>query len=550
MLKNTVQISCFLLGAFIVGIMGYYAFVTVDCLAYPWWVGLGSDGDGTYVTQTLLLLNNGPLQLVFHPGATVYGMVGIVLRIVDVFDPSHAFLSLAQMSNPVQVFEMLNRAMSVSRGVIILLNVLTLLLCWRVLYQLCKDVFVSLGLAGVFMTAYFMMDQRLFVIRPELTSFFFCAAMFSWLLSIKGRSDLDRPIGMGGMVLVGLFAGLAVLAKIQVLVLVGVLAMGWFWGNSYHPGNDAPLRAARMAVIVAVINLLLMPWGWLKRPGFLLEYLKGLYYAREEHRMYGPAPQNAGDVYLVVLGALAVLSIALLFWRHRQQARIAGVMLRINCFITGGIISCYLVFAGVCRSWESYWAASNHLLYALTTNILFGGAANHRVVDADTWKAIIELHSTNHILGVGILWYVAAAAGLCVFRLASDAADRSIYRMVLFLFFLALGNDILSSFRQYFPNKVMIISSYAIYSLPVYLCGLALLLKAELAQIKISRMRVLAQSVIGCWLALHMVMIAFYVGRMPKWDVAHNRGQTPDQEMQNTLSAVPGFWHMASQGRI
>ncbi len=548
--KNKAQIYCFAFALGVLGIMAYYAFVTVNCLAYPWWVGLGSDGDGTYVTQTLLLLNNGPLQLVFHPGATVYGLLGIILRVVDSFDPAHIFLNLQHMKDPAAVFVLLDHAMHISRIVIFLLNVLCLLVFWRVLYQISKDLFLSLGLSGVLMTAFFMMDLRVFIVRPELTSFIFCIALFSLLLSVRQKRLSKEAVGIPTMIMIGVLGGFAILAKVQAILLVGPLALWWFWNMPGMILKKIEDRVTWTAVSIAVINTVIMPWGWFKRPDFLLGYLKELYYAREEHQMYGPAPDTVAPVYMIIMGILLLLSIASICWPHRFGRLLAKVLVGVGLFQTGIIVSCYAVFLGLGQSFSAYNAASNHLLYALTTNVLYGGAANHRVIDAATVKAVINLHLSNHLAGIGILWYVAAAVGLCLFRLWQTSVRWRAYVLILFLCVSGMGIDIISSFRQYFPGQVIIICTYAIYSLPVYLCALAVLCTAELSSLSDGVLKLRVRRLVYAVLVVHMVMIAAYVIKMPKWDVKNNRGQTPDQEMLNTLSAVPDFWHRASQGRI
>jgi hypothetical protein len=550
MFKNKEQIYAFLFCLFVVSIIAYYSFVTVNCLAYPWWVGLGSDGDGTYVTQTLLLINNGPLELIFHPGATAYGFLGIVLRIVGMIDPTHAFLSLSLMQNPTQVFAMLDNAMHVSRLVIILLNICCLFLFWRVLYQLSKNFFLALGLSAFFMTTYFMMDQRAFILRPEIFSFVFLLLLFSTLLNFYQRQSNGVPVGISGMLTVGVLTGFACLAKLQALPLVFCLFFWWVFVFPNVFPKKLEGRITWVACISALINILLMPWAWLKRPDFLLDYLKNLYYLREEHKLYGSAPSTVLPIYFTVLAILLGLSILVLCMPNRYGQVIAQRLVKVNFFVMGVIVSCYFVFLGLGQSFSAYVAANNHLLYSVTVGLINGGAANHRVIDLRTLQAILDVHHGNQIWGVGILWYVAMAVIVCLIRIFQGSIKKTKYGTIIFILFLGFAVDVLSTFRQYRQDQVIIVASYAIYSLSIYLCGIALLFAEEINILSKRIWKIEFHRIISVMIMLNMIFVAHHVLRMPKWDVKNNMGQTYQQEMLNTISAVPGFWHMASQGRI
>ncbi len=550
MLKNKAQICAFLLCLGAMGIIAYYAFVTVNCLAYPWWVGLGSDGDGTYVTQTLLLLNNGPLELIFHPGASAYGLLGIILRIIGNLDPTHAFLSLSAMQNPVQVFAMLDHAMHVSRLVVVILNMICLLLFWRVLYQLSKNLLIALGLSAFFMTTYFMMEQRAFIIRPEIFSFFYMLLCVTLLISTQQRLASGLSVGIFRMMGIGILAGLAFLAKFQTLPLIACLFIWWVFATSSKFQKNIETRILWVACASAVVNIVIMPWSWLKRPDFLLDFLKNLYYLREEHQLYGPAPASVAPVYAVVLFLLLAISLAAACIRHPYQNIVARYLIKINFFITGFIASCYLVFLGLGQSMAAYVAASNHLLYSVTTNVLYGGAANHRMIDHRTFEAIVNVHNGSQILGVSVLWYVVAAACFCFIRLLRSSTERNKYGLVLLVFAIGLTMDILSTFRQYSKEQVIIVASYAIYSLSVYCCGLALLCALEMQVLRQRLGKMQIQTIVSFALMFNMLIVANHVWRLERWDVVNHRGQNAQQEMLNTTSQVPGFWHMVSQGKI
>ena len=165
-------------------------------------------------------------------------------------------------------------------------------------------------------------------------------------------------------------------------------------------------------------------------------------------------------------------------------------------------------------------------------------------------KAIIAVHADNKILGVGILWFIGAAVGVCVFRILQCKKPSGPYWLALSLFALGLGVDILSTFRQYTKDAVILVSSYAIYSLSIHCCGLAILFFQESEALKRKYWGCDGGHFIRGLLVVHVFLVALYVLQMQKWDVKNSFGQTPSLEMQSTMAYVPGFWHMVSQGRI
>lgn len=546
--KSIVHFCAFIVYSSVVCIMAYYAFVTASCLLYPWWVGVGSDGDGTYLTQTLLLINNGPLELVFHPGASAYSILGIILRIWGITDPSSGFLNLAMMQHPNQVFEMLNHSMHISRVVIFMLNVVCLGVFWRILYMLSHHIWVSLGLASFFMTTYFMLEQRVFILRPEIFSFIFCLLLFWLLLQTFQKQNSNKWKRFASMILVGFLAGMAILAKIQIAPMILCLLLWWIIFSPVELNKAIKTKLSVVTLFVAALNLAIMPWGWMKRPEFLLEYLKNLYYKREEHQLFGSAPETYAGFYLGALLIILILSLCNFFFKDRFSIIVQLILFKVNVMITGLIIALYFVFAWLGQSFTSYVAASNYLLYTISSMVLNGGGVNHRVIDGLTFKAILDVHANNQILGIGILWYVAAGIGLCCFRLLQGLRERKQYIAILGMFFLGIGMDILSTFRQYSSEQVIIVASYAIYSLSAHVCGFALLFAVEIKQQ--IKWGFIIQKIVSTCLMINIIFIAIHVVRLPKWNVKEYLAQTPQQEMLNTMSAVPGFWRMASQGRL
>ena len=543
------QFCGFLICLCVIIIMAYFGFVTVQFLSYPWWVGLGSDGDGTYITQTLTLLNHGTLELVMHPGASAYGLLGIILRAVATIDPTHAYLRLPHLQTPAEVFALLDDALHVARLSIALLNVFCFLVFWKVLYQMSRNFLFSLGLAAFFITTYFMMDQRLFILRPEIFSFVFCVLLLALLLNISEKSRAQKPIGLMSMIMVGLLAGLAILGKIQVSVLIACLFVWWIFFLPVSLKKTLDNKITWIAVVSSLLNFVIMPWQWCKRPDFLIDYLKQLYHGHEMRLIYGNVPETVAPVYIKALGVLLFCSVLTLGWRHRYTHVIAGKLLKINLIVTGIILSCYGVFLALGLTLSEYNAACNHLLYTVTTNVFSGGTTNHRVIDGLTFKAIINAHSANKLLGISILWYVVISVGICIVRILQRTVAMKQYALILIIFVLAFSVDILSTFRQYNDYQVIIVSSYLIYSLPVYLCAMALLFAQEMT-LKLRLWKFELKQIICVALIVNIIFIAVRVVNIPKWDAAHNLGQTEEQEMRNVMSYVPGFWHMASQGRM
>ena len=268
---------CFLGFAFLAVLFGHYAFVTRKCLAYPWWAEQLSDGDGMFVTQSLALLNNGDLTFVGHPGGTVLGTHAAFYRFLALFaKPYGALAHMADLPGPSIVFSLLDMAMRASRVLTYLVFLTAFLMFWALLFRLTRSRPLAYFLAAFCVTTPIML-YPLLAIRPELFTFIFCiAALLVVLRSRPLGESLSAEIGWG--VLTGIFTGLAVFAKIQVLPQLFLVFVLWLFFIDDPRGAARSKKTAIAAVCVALCNFLIMPWNWLKRPELLTDaYMRHFY---------------------------------------------------------------------------------------------------------------------------------------------------------------------------------------------------------------------------------------------------------------------------------
>ena len=530
----------------VAALMAYYAFVSARSLNYPWWHMLTNDGDGIYVTQTLALLNGGDLMHIYHPGATLLAIHGAVYRVLAwFFPPYHQFLQLAHMPNLSATFGLLDLAMHTSRVITYALNLLALAMFWKLLTQLTKSGVLAFFLAAFFMTTPFMMYLRITTIRPELLNFMFCALMLSMVLNLRERQNGHIQHGIFWSIMLGVVAGLGLLAKIQIgPELVGV-ALFWIFSKTSFFDGLAAKKTAAWGLAVALANGMIMPWAWFKRPAFVSDaYIKHFYPGSDQVLIYWSVPATLQPQALCALGGLLLLSLAGWFLHRRFPACAEGV-LKLNLLVTGVILACYAVLVPLGMDFPHYWAASNHLLYAVVTSILSGSSLNHFGIDALTWQRIINLHNNNPLLGVNILWFVLIAAAASFIRIALRTPDQRPFCAALLFFAAGFVMDTLSSFRRYTPDGP-IISTFAIYSLSAHCCGFGIWLAQE-SRYFLKRWPMDLKLIVCLGLALHLV---FLTDNIVKNSAASDDAQTPQQEMLNTMSQVGTFWYIASQGKI
>ena len=545
-LKHKTNLLCVLGFAFFAFLMAYDVFVNIKSLSYPWWYTLGSDGDGVYVTQTLALMNNGDLLFVFHPGATSNTIHGLFYHVLGFFfEPYRQFTHLAQMPNPPAVFNLLDLAMRTSRGIALVIDLVCMLVFWRLLYQLTKSKLLSYLLVMLFMTTYFMMLIKLFI-RADVLSFIFCVVMLSLALDLKKHKGGKYSLAVFWGVFIGVCAGFAAFAKIHVVPeLVCVAAFWVFTQSGVFNGLDSK-RLAVLAFIISCVNLLIMPWGWLSRPALLTDMYLQHFHGEEAH-IYGTAPQTLAPIFWIILGAICVVSVFGIF-KHARYSGFVQSLLKLSLMITGLIASCYFIFLPLGMKYASYWAASNHLLYATATSCLYGGALNHKAIDWSTVQRMIQLHSANGVFGTSIYWYVLIAMLGSILRICMRTINKNPYFVILFFIIIANVMDVLSSFRQYTPGGP-IVCSYAKYSLSAYLCGIGIFISVESSNF-FKRFGFNVQRIVCFILALHLWGVTTHL-----FDPAQQRSgriddQTPEPEMMNTISWMPTFWKIASHGQM
>ncbi|MBI4309065.1 MAG: hypothetical protein HY591_01905 [Candidatus Omnitrophica bacterium] len=540
--RAKVLICGFIGFAFLAGLFGYHSFVNRKCTAYPWWYEQGNDGDGINVTQALTLVNNGDLTCVSQPAGTVYALHGALYRGLCVFSKPHCpLMQLDKVPGPAAAFDLLDAAMRASRVLTYFIYLTLLVVFWMLLSRLSNSRCMGFFGAAFFMATP-MMLEKLHIIRSELISFTFVAAMLAMVLYYREKKSLPAEMLWGGII--GVLAGLAIFAKILVLPEVfGVIVLWLFWQSGLR-GPAESRRISAFAVLAAVFNFLIMPWHWLRRPDLLTDaYLKTFYPGGDEIRVYGPVPATLAPLFAVILGT-ALVAAALALFRRKIQPQLARVAFRINCAATGMVFSCYFIFFPLGMNYHSYAAASNHLLYATMTNVLYGAFLQHKVT-WDTLQYSIGLHAGSQLFGMSILRYVTAAALGSLLRISlRTTPDKRPYYGVLVFFAAGFFMDIISSMR-WVGNHIL--SSYGIYSLSCHVLGLGLWLGTECG--RLGRLGRAARIMICALLAIHLISRAvFFINHFKASGQVVD--QTPEQEIRNTLSHVRPFWSIVSRGQL
>ena len=537
---------CFAGFAFIAILLGYHSFFNLKSTAYPWWYEQGNDGDGINVTQSLALLNNADLLCVTQPAGTLYGIHGSFYRALCVaHQPYCALMHLDNVSQLPDAFALLDLAMRASRVLTYCIYLFLFIIFWIMLFYLVQNGCMAFFLSAFFMTAPTMIE-KLHIIRSELISFVFCALILMVVLvyTYQWKKSLPREIAAG--LLIGICGALAIFTKILVLPEIFILFLIWSLWQKNSRETITSNKIPALAIGVSLLNFLIMPWHWLKRPALLTDaYLEKFYPGGDDIRVYGPVPQTLAPLILPILAVL--LGMALIaFFKSRVWPKFLLMTLRMNVITCGMILGCYLVFAGLGMNRPSYHAASNHLLYSTITNVLYGAFLQNKVVMATILNPIWGAHGKCNLLGINILQYVSFAAAASVLRILwPKTSNKLSYGAVVFFFVLGGFMDTVSSMRW---KGNYILSSYTIYSLSCYILGLGLWLGNECRRLRGWR----GQSVcmIVCLaLAYHLISQTIFFINLPKASGIAAE-QNPKQEMLNTLSHVRSFWDLVSHGQL
>jgi hypothetical protein len=535
--------------------LAYYFFFIGNYAAYPWWHQSLNDIDGTNAATTVGLLNNSDLQYVYHPGATVYFLHGLVYRFLAIFDSAQRTLfhlnSVTSIADADNILEIATRT---SRVVTLIVAIVTAAVFYLVIYQITATISLSFLFAFYIATSEAFL-QHTFMIRPEILSMLFVfIAGFLWLKVLK-KYDLSLTSWGGLFVSTGFLIGFSVFSKIQsgpiIIALVGVILYRLAQINMQMPKRIPRTGfTQRICLYSSILNFILLPWWALKRPDFLTPtYIKGLRY--HELYLYGPNPP--ANFYLLVFVTLLFL-LALSIWMFvkpqqfssKTAERLFPAVLFVNLVMTGLILSAYAILLPVSGSFSRYCENSRHLVYAVFTNILSGGIMQHKVIDSLTVPKIIEVHSRmSPLLKINGLFFVALTLVASLARIIrKTTAYKPRYMAVIAIFVMGFIMDVFSTLRS---NKLY--EYYTCYSVVFYGAGLALWTATEfrqkLVKVKGVNLNLVLHRTIVILLCLHIVFVTQQFLKKPR--ASGISDQTPIEEFRNTRTLAKPFWKIVDR---
>ena len=531
------------LALLLVGFFVFYNFFYTGRYAeYPWWYEHVNDIDATYAANTVGLLNNSELTFVYHPGATIYALHGTVYRILALKDPTHQrLMHLRQVRDYNQAADVLETSTRTSRILTLLESVLFLIVFYFFLVRLGGNWFVAFLLTFYLGTSHAFL-QHICMVRAEVLSLLFLFCGFYSIVCFMQKTAQPPAGWMRFLIPAGFFLGFAIFSKIQIgPPLVFSLALLVFYMVRFHPAKDYKDLSGKFywfSLALALVNLAFMPWWALKRPAFLTPEFLSLMpgYWRE---VYGPAPESFFVPVFVSLMSLVAISA---FFMVRRFIRVFRVF---NLLIFGGILSVYLILLPVSMSFAQYVENTRRLVYAVFTNVLYGGILSHRVLNFETVEKIWNMHGQESgLLHINILYFVLLAAVLSGYRLFQKVnPKRLFYGLVLFIFGTGLTMDVLATMRSF-----KLYYYYAFYSLSFLALGLGMWLSLECG----GRLYPLVQKFPAVFckgaiviLGLHVFVMGFYLLSRPRAD--GKSSQDPLVEYLNTRTHAPPFWRIVDE---
>lgn len=534
----------------------YNFFYTGRYAEYPWWHEHGNDIDATHAATTIGLLNNSELTFVYHPAATIYALHGIVYRMLALQDPAHQrLLHLREVKDYHQAIALLETSTRTSRILTVIEAVLFLILFYFLIVRLGGHWVIAFLVTFYLGTSHAFL-QHICMVRAEILNMLFFLGAF-YLVSHLFQKKIEPSLIWACFIIpAGIFLGWSVFSKIQigpvVLGFLGLMIFYLLWMPSYGQKKEIAAKIFWFNLGLSLVNLLIMPWWALKRPAFLTPEVISFYMtsAADWKKVYGPAPESFFVPIFVFLMVLVVMSACLIGFKHIGKTnKISGQFIRFfwffNLLISGGIISIYLILFPVSVSFTQYIENTQRLVYAVLTNVSYGGFLSHRSMNFDTFEKIWNMHANeSSLFHMNILYFVILVGFLslyCFFKKGNP--KRWLYGFVFFLLTTAVTMDIFATMRS-----VKLYPYYAFYSLSFFALGLAVWLNVEyqngfyllpkLSSLLFSKALVLV-------LGLHVFGIGFYLLSLPR--SSGKSDQDPMTEYINTRSHAGPFWRIVDE---
>jgi hypothetical protein len=472
----------------IIALLAFNFAVIEKPASYPWWHQHDCDSDPLYVAQAVTLANDGPLDYIHHPGAVVSSGHACAYRIAAALGGWHPeYLELRDSGDSAEPWDLLEDATRFSRILSFGVFSAFVAVLFGLIYRITRSVMLA------FLITFFVATSPVAlwhsrVVRPEVPSLLFSLLAIAMTMSIgKWKASRNEPRVVAGSIGVGFLLALAVFSKIQILpaaaVILFVAGLVVVQTDDLGDREDTKRKTYRSLALTGLAALL-VPWWALTKPHFLTdEYLDSVGYF--DRLVFGFAPESFAPLVAAIIGLLVAASLAaVILVRHRSFPALGGYVARAVSFLSlvaiGSSCAVYAVLAPASRTLSSYLVNTHHLLYAVISNILGNvfrsGFLHHKTIDGNTAGRIVEAHSQGDpILGVNLMWFVAAAAIVTlVHLLSSTRRSWRKHALVLVTFATALAMDIVFTLRwsQQF-------NYYALFSLVFYGIGFAQFVKLE-----------------------------------------------------------------------
>lgn len=504
--------------------------------AYPWWHQKGNDIDGAYSATTAGLLNGTELDFVYHPGATVYTIHGTIYRVTNLAD-------LSEVKDINGAVEVLDKLVRTSRIVAVLLGVIFTAVFFSFLYVLSGRFLLSFLISFYALSSQAFLEH-IYMIRAEMPNliFFFGALLVLFIKLKKKEIKLLHFVRL--LALVGILIGLSILSKIQIgpAVVACVIGTGLylFLNDRYGKTLLSHPRSGWICFGLSLLNCIVMPWWALKRPDFLSEeYFRILHKDAALRYVYGLAPESFLPLVLIALGLLVILSVGLVYWLSRRKnesllTKVFPIAIFIHCVILGGIISSYSVLLPASVSFEQYIDNTQHLVYSVLTNVVYGKFLANPVLNGETFIKIFDMHTSRSLLlGVNILVVAGIAVISCTLRLFLRSKDKLLYLLALAFFATGLALDVLAT--MHWKNVRFY---HAIYSVCFYSTGLMVWLNLELQK---RWAQIAACAILG----LHCLIVSMHMFQQPRASGVSD--QDPAVEFLNVKTLAQPFWRVVNE---
>ena len=475
-----------LLLGIIIFIVSFYSVNFKNYLSIPWWFIVNSDADNVYPVSALLLINGERIEFIGHPGTPLTQLHGIAFRLCANILPSFDVLTrMSEISNSEMLLSALSKVSIISRYLVIMILALLAIVLYTVCLAITNSTLLTFLLVLHLMTSNALLWYTT-AIRPEPINFiFFLIALLTTLKTCQKKS-LNFTQYHLYFVLIGLFLGYSILAKIQIIpvvvIYVALLCFYLLRSNNQNM-NLNPHACSHSALLVSVINLIVMPWWAFKRPTFVTsEYVNQFPLFTSYQKLYGTLPENYMMYPILGLSLLLLLSGIngyglknISFWPNNINRTIAGL----NLIVSGSIIAIYTSFLFISNNFTQYALNIQNTVYSSMANILNGSYLSQNSIDLTSLAKLAYALDKNSIYLINISDLLAIIGIFSVYRIfTGERTIQKTYCAILISIGTCMVTGLLATLRS--PTFY---GYYSIYPLTFAMLAIALCFSTEIKRL-------------------------------------------------------------------